>query len=90
VPALIRHLNGEITLEEAAAIGRADTRHYAKRQFTWFRHQLPEFEWMKPEAAGAWLSAVIPGWSEGPDPESRDSGFALRAPRNDGGREILL
>jgi hypothetical protein len=21
--------------------------------------------------------AVIPGWSEGPDPESRDSGFAL-------------
>jgi hypothetical protein len=21
---------------------------------------------------------VIPGWSEGPDPESRDSGFATR------------
>jgi hypothetical protein len=29
------------------------------------------------------LPFVIPGWSEGPDPESRDSGFALRAPRND-------
>src|SRR5450631_3289498 len=26
---------------------------------------------------------VSPGWSEGPDPESRDSGFTLRAPRND-------
>ena len=52
VPALIRHLAGEITLEEAAVIGRADTRHYAKRQFTWFRHQLPEFEWMRPEEAG--------------------------------------
>ena len=51
VPALIRHLAGEITREEAAEIGRADTRHYAKRQFTWFRHQLPEFEWVKPEAA---------------------------------------
>jgi tRNA dimethylallyltransferase len=51
VPALIRHIAGEITLEEAAVIGRADTRHYAKRQFTWFRHQLPEFEWMKPEQA---------------------------------------
>ena len=49
VPALIRHLNGEITLDEAAEIGRADTRHYAKRQFTWFRHQLPEFEWVAPE-----------------------------------------
>jgi tRNA dimethylallyltransferase len=84
VPALIRHIRGEIPLEEAATIGRADTRHYAKRQFTWFRHQLPEFQWVKPEAARAWLSRVIPGWSEGPDPESRDSGFALRAPRNDG------
>jgi tRNA dimethylallyltransferase len=55
VPALLRHLAGELTLEEAAAIGRGDTRHYAKRQFTWFRHQLPEFEWVKPEQAGRWL-----------------------------------
>jgi tRNA dimethylallyltransferase len=58
VPALIRHLKGEITREEASEIGRADTRHYAKRQFTWFRHQLPEFEWVKSEAAGGWLEAV--------------------------------
>jgi tRNA dimethylallyltransferase len=63
VPALIRHLNGEITLEEAAEIGRADTRHYAKRQFTWFRHQLPEFEWLTPEAAHGWLSDVTAGRS---------------------------
>ena len=63
VPALIRHLKGEITLREAAEIGRADTRHYAKRQFTWFRHQLPEFEWVKPEEARRWLAAVIPGRS---------------------------
>jgi tRNA dimethylallyltransferase len=55
VPALIRHLRGEITRDEAAEIGRADTRHYAKRQFTWFRHQLPEFEWVKPEAARGWM-----------------------------------
>lgn len=49
VPALIRHLAGDLSLEEAAVIGRADTRHYAKRQFTWFRHQLPKFEWMTPD-----------------------------------------
>jgi tRNA dimethylallyltransferase len=61
VPALIRHLNGEITREEACVIGRADTRHYAKRQFTWFRHQLPEFGWVKPEEARVWLETVIPG-----------------------------
>lgn len=59
VPALIRHLHGELSLEEAASIGRADTRHYAKRQFTWFRHQLPEFEWVKPEEARGWLSAIV-------------------------------
>jgi tRNA dimethylallyltransferase len=56
VPALISYLKGEITLEAAAGIGRADTRHYAKRQYTWFRHQLPEFAWVKPEAAGEWLA----------------------------------
>jgi tRNA dimethylallyltransferase len=60
VPALIRHLRGEITLEEAALIGRADTRHYAKRQFTWFRHQLPEFEWVRPEAARGWFQQGLP------------------------------
>ncbi|MDX3966726.1 MAG: tRNA (adenosine(37)-N6)-dimethylallyltransferase MiaA [Bradyrhizobium sp.] len=59
VPALIRHLRGELSLEEAASIGRADTRHYAKRQFTWFRHQLPEFEWVRPEEARGWLAAVV-------------------------------
>jgi tRNA dimethylallyltransferase len=59
VPALIRHLNGGISLEEAATIGRADTRHYAKRQFTWFRHQLPEFEWVAPEAVREWLQTRI-------------------------------
>jgi tRNA dimethylallyltransferase len=59
VPALIRHLAGEISLEQAAVIGRADTRHYAKRQFTWFRHQLPEFQWVKPEEAGAWLAQQV-------------------------------
>jgi hypothetical protein len=34
------------------------------------------------------LYSVIPGCAQAPDPESRDSGFALRAPRNDrqGGR----
>jgi tRNA dimethylallyltransferase len=58
VPALIRHVQGEVTREEAATIGRADTRHYAKRQFTWFRHQLPEFQWIPPEAASEWLDRV--------------------------------
>ena len=59
VPALIRYLAGELSLEEAAAIGCLDTRRYAKRQFTWFRHQLPEFSWVEPEAALAWLARAV-------------------------------
>ena len=51
VPALMRHLRGEISLAEAAVIGKADTRHYAKRQHTWFRHQAPSFMWVRPEEA---------------------------------------
>lgn len=61
VPALIRHLAGELSLEQAAGIGQLDTRRYAKRQFTWFRHQLPEFEWVAPEHAAAWLTRILSG-----------------------------
>jgi tRNA dimethylallyltransferase len=55
VPALLAHLRGEITLEEAIAIGQADTRRYAKRQFTWFRHQMPGWTWAAPQDAEAAL-----------------------------------
>ncbi|WP_253300189.1 tRNA (adenosine(37)-N6)-dimethylallyltransferase MiaA [Wolbachia endosymbiont of Chironomus riparius] len=41
VPEIIRHLNGEITLAEAIQIAQINTRHYAKRQYTWFRNQFP-------------------------------------------------
>jgi tRNA dimethylallyltransferase len=51
VPWLLRHLRGEISLEEAAKGGKADTRRYAKRQNTWFRHQLPDWSWMASDQA---------------------------------------
>ena len=34
---LLRHLDGELTLEQAVAEAKAKTRAYAKRQETWFR-----------------------------------------------------
>ncbi len=37
---LIPHLEGRLTLAEATVRSKLDTRHYAKRQFTWARHQL--------------------------------------------------
>ena len=47
VPWLLRHLAGEISLEEAKAGGKSDTRRYSKRQETWFRHQLEGFKWVQ-------------------------------------------
>ena len=38
---LARHIRGELGLEEAIALFQRATRQYAKRQYTWFRHQLP-------------------------------------------------
>jgi tRNA dimethylallyltransferase len=51
VPWLIRHLKGEIALADAIEHAKLETRQYTKRQATWFRNQLPEFEWVAPEAA---------------------------------------
>jgi tRNA dimethylallyltransferase len=56
VPWLIRHLTGEMSLDDAAAAARKDTRHYTKRQFTWFRHQLGDWPFVAPAAA---LDALI-------------------------------
>jgi len=53
VPHLIAHLEGRLSLEEARALAVRDTRHYAKRQFTWARHQMPAFGWVAPEGAEA-------------------------------------
>jgi tRNA dimethylallyltransferase len=53
VPWLIRHLAGEIALAEAAARAKLETRQYTKRQATWFRNQLPEFECVAPQEAPA-------------------------------------
>ena len=46
VPGLLAHLRGDMTLEAAVETGKRDSRHYAKRQFTFARTQLPEFEWV--------------------------------------------
>jgi tRNA dimethylallyltransferase len=59
VPWLVRHLAGEITLAEAAEGAKNDTRRYTKRQFTWARHQLPDWTWVKPEDAIAQISQAL-------------------------------
>lgn len=55
VPALVAHLRGEMALEDAIARGVLDTRRYAKRQWTFARHQLPDFRWVGAAEAAAHL-----------------------------------
>ncbi len=50
VPQIAQHLRGQIGRAEALALAQAATRQYAKRQFTWFRHQ-PPADWPRyPES----------------------------------------
>ncbi len=51
VPWLIRHLDGEISMEEATGGAVMDTRRYAKRQLTWFRNQMNEWRWLSAHEA---------------------------------------
>ena len=36
---ILSYLEGEITLDEAVYLIKRDTRHFAKRQLTWFRRE---------------------------------------------------
>jgi tRNA dimethylallyltransferase len=65
VPWLGRHLRGEIGLAEAAEGGRRDTRRYTKRQETWFRHQLPDWDWLPPDQAEKALENGLLGGNPG-------------------------
>jgi tRNA dimethylallyltransferase len=48
VPEIAGYLRGEWPLDEALVRGAQATRNYAKRQFTWLRHQLPA-DWPRQE-----------------------------------------
>lgn len=53
---IIGHLNGQIGLDDAVASLKRDTRRYAKRQLTWFRHE-DGIEWLPVE--GSMLSERV-------------------------------
>lgn len=71
VPGLLAYLRGETSLDEAIAKGQGDTRRYAKRQFTWFRHQLPDWHWVAPEQGFEAVMARINGPSDSLPPSDR-------------------
>ena len=42
------HIRGEISRDQAVTLGQQATRQYAKRQYTWFKHQPPS-DWLRFE-----------------------------------------
>jgi tRNA dimethylallyltransferase len=61
VPWLIRHLKGELSLDEAAAGAVMDTRRYAKRQVTWFRNQTGDWPWAPAAEAKNVIESQLAG-----------------------------
>ncbi|HEY0972554.1 MAG TPA: tRNA (adenosine(37)-N6)-dimethylallyltransferase MiaA [Gemmatimonadales bacterium] len=79
--ALRRHVGGEITLDEARREVIVATRQYAKRQRTWFRHQLPEdrvtrLDPLAPDAGdrlAAWWRGAAPASLRATPPGDEDA-----------------
>lgn len=64
--AVREHVEGRLDLETTIARVVIETRQYAKRQRTWFRHQLPPHGVLRldPTQPG-WEDAVLTWWNEG-------------------------
>jgi len=45
---MVQYINGEISLERAVELIKRDTRHFAKRQLTWFRRD-PNIRWVEKQ-----------------------------------------
>ena len=54
---ILDYLDGKNSLEEAVTILKRDTRHFAKRQLTWFRH-MDGVVWLDASAPDVTARAV--------------------------------
>jgi len=62
---LVAYLSGAMTLEQAATKAKTETRHYAKRQMTWAKRFMTDWEWA-PDADAAVEAAVSANISPSP------------------------
>lgn len=64
-PEIIAYLEGTLSLEEAANAIRQASRRYARRQLTWFRHQLPDAIWLDAtQPAATLVETIVQNWTE--------------------------
>lgn len=58
VPELAGYLAGALNLPDAIAAAQQSTRQYAKRQYTWFRHQLADAEILDAQLSHSFHASV--------------------------------
>jgi tRNA dimethylallyltransferase len=64
-PEIVAYLEGESSLDEAADTIRRVTRRYARRQLTWFRHQMPEAIWLDATLpTESLVDEIVQRWTE--------------------------
>lgn len=63
IPSLAKFLDGELTLNQALANAARDTRHYAKRQFTFAAHQFPLWPRLEENSNMAALKTIFSEFS---------------------------
>ena len=49
VQPFIAHLQNRISLDDAIEATQAETRHYIKRQLTWFRGHMARWKWLSKQ-----------------------------------------
>jgi tRNA dimethylallyltransferase len=54
---ICNYMNGKWTLDKTIELLARDTRHYAKRQLTWFKRD-PSIQWFSPENDGKIFSVI--------------------------------
>jgi tRNA dimethylallyltransferase len=59
VPQLMAYLKGECSLAEAVDRAVTETRQYAKRQMTWYRHQMPDWTVIERSAPNEMLDVLL-------------------------------
>jgi len=64
---LIEHLQGVITLEEAVARIKRETRRFVRQQANWFRRDDPSIHWFHPDDLPA-IERLVAEWLEASSP----------------------
>ena len=69
VPSLAAHLRGALSLDEAVAAAKSDTRHYAKRQLTWHRRNMITWKPISTQETEILIACELPFIMQALDPK---------------------